>query len=178
MYRIRALSRTQRQAFLSGESMQSTNLLRPTRGCYVKSYLLGDNNYQTAPEEDQLIIYKGWKKLLNSFGSNMEAAIIVNNHSINMQEFCEKVLHKETRDGFDDLRKVWNDMSHIGSSAMPIPLVEQLDLLYGIYNDLEEHLVQKSQVVNEDGRKEEISSFDYDHMRGMDYRAFLGGDPA
>ena len=69
-------------------------------------------------------------------------------------------------------------MSHIGSSAMPIPLVDQLDLLYGIYNDLEEHLVQKSQVVNEDGRKEEISSFDYDHMRGMDYRAFLGGDPA
>ncbi len=166
------------------------------KGCYVKSYLLGDNNYQTAPEEDQLIIYKGWKKLLNSFGSNMEAAVTINNHSINMQEFCEKALHKEAGDGFDELRKDWNDitlqrinegkngiqrdkyltvavhapnalnaarvyhrldqdidktLSRIGSSAAPVPLVEQLDLLYGIYNDAKEHLVQKSKVMNEDG---------------------------
>lgn len=185
------------------------------KGCYVKSYLLGDNNYQTAPEEDQLIIYKGWKKLLNSFGSNMEAAITINNHSINMQEFCEKALHKEAGDGFDELRKDWNDitlqrinegkngiqrdkyltvavhapnalnaarvyhrldqdidktLSRIGSSAAPVPLVEQLDLLYGIYNDAKEHLVQKSKVMNEDGSMEEISSFDYGHMRSMGLR--------
>ena len=42
-----------------------------------------------------------------------------------------------------------------------------LDILYGIYNDAEEHLIQKSRVIDENGNVEEISSFGYEHMRSM-----------
>lgn len=37
-----------------------------------------------------------------------------------------------------------------------------LDILYGIYNDAEEHLIQKSRVIDENGNVEEISSFGYE----------------
>lgn len=182
------------------------------RGCYVKSYRLGDNNYLTAPEEEQLTVYKGWKRLLNSFGTNVEAALTIYNHSINMQEFCEQALYKEAGDGFDDYRKELNEimmqriregrngiqrdkfltiavhahdavkaagvfhrmdqdidktLGRFGSSAAPVPLEERLDILYGIYNDPQDHLIQKSKVLNEDGSLMEITSFDYDHMRSM-----------
>ena len=72
------------------------------KNCYVKTYMIGDNNYLTAPEEEQMIDYKGWKKLLNSFGVNVEAAITIYCHSINMQEFCERALFKDRGDDFDE----------------------------------------------------------------------------
>lgn len=50
-------------------------LIETYPGCYVKSYLIGDNNYLTAPEEEQNVYYRGWKKVLNSFGSNVEFAL-------------------------------------------------------------------------------------------------------
>lgn len=80
------------------------------RGCYVKSYLIGDNNYLTAPEEEQMTVYKGWKSLLNSFGTEVEAALTIYNHSINLRKFCERVMYKETGDGFDDYRKELNEI--------------------------------------------------------------------
>lgn len=182
------------------------------RNCYVKDYLLGGINYLTAPEEEQMTVYKGWKSLLNSLGTNMEAALTIYNHSVNLREFCESALYKETGDGFDDYRKELNDiilqrmkegrngiqkeiyltvavhehnavkaarafhrldkdinktLSRFGSSAIPVSLEDWLDVLYGIYNNPEEHLVQKSKMINEDGVLEEITSFDYDHMRSM-----------
>lgn len=187
-------------------------MIETYRGCYVKNYLLGDNNYLTAPEEEQLTVYKGWKSLLNSFGTEVEAALTIYNHSVNLREFYEKVLYKESGDGFDDYRKEINDillqrmkegrngirkdkyvtiavhehnavkaarvfrrleqdinktLSRFGSVATSVPLEEWLDVLYGIYNNPEEHLVQKSKVLNEEGILEEITSFDYDHMRSM-----------
>lgn len=180
--------------------------------CYVKTYRIGDNNHQTAPEEEQLINYKGWKRLLNSFGVNMEAAITIHCHNINMQEFCERALFKDAGDGFDDYRKELNEiilqriregrngiqrdkyltvavhahsaekaarifrrldqdidktLSRFGSCAAVVPLEEMLDILYGVYNNPNEHLIQKSKVLNENGGLEEITSFDFEHMRAM-----------
>lgn len=83
-------------------------LIETYKGCYVKSYLIGDNNYLTAPEEEQNVYYRGWKKVLNSFGSNVEFALTFNNRSINMTDFFESVLIKETGDEFDHLRKQMN----------------------------------------------------------------------
>lgn len=184
-------------------------------GCFVKSYRIGDNNYQTAPEEEQMIVYKGWKRLLNSFGTNVEAALTIYNHNINMQEFCEQALYKEAGDGFDDYRKELNaiimqriqegrngtqrdkyltvavhahnavkaarvfhrldqdidkTLGRFGSGAVPVTLEEQLDILYGTYNDPGEHLIQKSKVLDEDGCPVEITSFDFKHMRAMGLR--------
>jgi len=181
-------------------------------GCFCKSYWIGNNNYLTAPEEEQMTVYKGWQTVLNSFGNDMEASLTVYNRTINMQEYCEKAMYKETGDGFDDFRKELNEitmqrisegrngiqrdkylnvavhahnaikaarvfhrldqdldktMNRFGSSAVPVSLEESLDILYGIYNDPKEHLVQKSKVLNENGRLEEITSFQYDHMRSM-----------
>lgn len=182
------------------------------RGCYVKNYLIGGINYLTAPEEEQMAVHNGWKSMLNSFGPNMEAALSIYACRVNEQEFYERVLYKETGDGFDDYRKELNDiilqrmkegrngirkekyltvavhehnavkaartfhrldqdlnktLSRFGSSAEPMPLEDWLDVLYGIYNNPEEHLVQKSKMINEDGVPEEITSFDFNHMRSM-----------
>ena len=63
-----------------------------------------------------------------------------------------------------DLNKT---LSRFGSGAEPMPLEDWLDVLYGIYNNPEEHLIQKSKMINEDGVPEEIISFDFDHMRSM-----------
>ena len=191
---------------------ENYQLLETYKGCYVKSYLIGDNNYLTAPEEEQMVVYKGWKRLLNSFGTNVEAALTIYNHSINLQEFCEQALYKEVGDGFDGYRKELNQimmqriregrngiqrdkyltiavhaadvkkaaavyhrldqdidktLGRFGSGAVPVPLEELLDILYGIYNDPREHLIRKSRVLNEEGKLVEIRSFDFDRMRSM-----------
>ena len=45
-------------------------LIETYPGCFVKSYLIGDNNYLTAPEEEQNVYYRGWKKVLNTKRTN------------------------------------------------------------------------------------------------------------
>ena len=187
-------------------------LIETYRGCYEKSYYIGNNNYLTASEDEQTVVYKGWKKVINSLGTDVEAAITIYTHSVNMEDYCEKALYKEVGDAHDEYRKEMNDiilsrlkegrngiqvdkfitiavhahnvikaarafhridqdiektMSRIGSSAVPVPLEEMLDILYGIYNDAEEHLIQKSRVIDENGKVEEITSFGYEHMRSM-----------
>lgn len=181
-------------------------------GCYVKSYLIGDNNYLTAPEEEQEIDYQGYRRLLNSFGTNTEFQLTINNKSVNMQAFREMALLREVGDDFDILRKDMNDviesrmregkngivkekyltvsvhaqapkkayeifqrldgdidstLQKIGSSAKPLSLEETLDILYSIYNDNDEHLIQKTRVVDADGHTHETKSFDYENMRSM-----------
>ena len=187
-------------------------LIETYKCCYEKSYYIGNNNYLTASEDEQNVVYKGWKKVINSLGTDVEAAITIYTHSVNMEDYCEKALYKEVGDAHDGYRKEMNDiilnrlkegrngiqvdkfitiavhahnvikaarafhridqdiektMSRIGSSAVPVPLEEMLDILYGIYNDAEEHLIQKSRVIDENGNVEEISSFGYEHMRSM-----------
>ena len=58
-------------------------------------------------------------------------------------------------------------LGRFGSGAVPVPLEELLDILYGIYNDPREHLIRKSRVLNEEGKLVEIRSFDFDRMRSM-----------
>ena len=53
------------------------DLIETQEGCFVKSYLLGDNNYLTAPEEEQRMSFLGWRKVINSFGTNMEFALTI-----------------------------------------------------------------------------------------------------
>lgn len=187
-------------------------LIETYKGCYVKIYRLGDNNYMTAPEEEQEVDYRGWRKLLNSFGTDCEFSLTINNRSVNQQEFCDSVLIKEVGNKFDNLRKQMNtiilnrmnegkngiikdkyltvavhttnakkahavfqrmdknidkSMQNIGSFVKPLPLEEALDILYSIYNDGDDHLIQKTRVIDDDGHVSESRTFDYDNMRSM-----------
>ena len=187
-------------------------LIETYKNCYVKIYRLGDNNYLTAPEEEQEVDYKGWRKLLNSFGTDCEFALTINNRSVNQQEFCDSVLIKEAGNKFDNLRKQMNtiilnrmnegkngivkdkyltvaihtlnakkayavfqrmdknidkSLQNIGSFVVPLPLEEALDILYSIYNDADDHLVQKTRVVDDNGHVSERKTFDFDNMRSM-----------
>ena len=84
------------------------DLIETYPGCFVKSYLIGDNNYLTAPEDEQKTAFLGWRKVINSFGANMEFALTVNNRNINQEDFRDSVLMKETGDAYDHLRKQMN----------------------------------------------------------------------
>lgn len=188
------------------------DLIETYEGCFVKSYLLGDNNYLTAPEEEQRMSFLGWRKVLNSFGTNMEFSLTINNRNINQQDFRDSVLLKETGDEYDYLRKQMNkiitdrmtdgrnsiqkdkyltvavhvetpekaaavfhrldrdidkSMTKIGSFAKPLSVEDRLEILYGIYNNPEEHFISKSRVFDEEGHTKEIRSFDFNHMRAM-----------
>ncbi len=187
-------------------------LIETYKGCFVRIYQMGDNNYMTAPEEEQEVDYKGWRKLINSFGTDCEFALTINNRSVNQQEFCDSVLIKEVGNEYDKLRKQMNtiilnrmnegkngiikdkyltvaahtanvkkayavfqrmdkniskSMQAIGSSVQPLPLEEALDILYSIYNDGDDHLVQKTRVIDDDGHVSMKKTFDYDNMRSM-----------
>lgn len=187
-------------------------LIETYKGCFVKIYQLGDNNYMTAPEDEQEADYIGWRKLINSFGTDCEFALTINNRSVNQQEFCDSVLIKEVGNEYDKLRKQMNtiilgrmnegkngiikdkyltvavhatnakkayavfqrmdkniskSMQSINSSVQPLPLEETLDILYSIYNDGDDHLVQKMRVIDDDGHVTMKKTFDYNNMRSM-----------
>ena len=187
-------------------------LIETYPGCYTRMYLIGDNNYLTAPEEEQDIDFEGWKGILNSFGYNMEFALTIYNRSINRQEFCDYVLLKEKGDRFDVLIKQMNsiilnrmeegrngiqkdkyltaavhtksakkaamvfgrldyDMDEslrkIRSSATVVSIEERLEILFGIYNSPDEHLIEKSRMTDEEGRTHMVSSFDFANMRSL-----------
>ena len=85
-------------------------LIETYTGCFVKSYYIGDNNYLTAPDEDQLEMFAGWRRVLNSFGNNMEFAVTINNRTMNEDDIREANMMKETGDEFDYLRKQMNQI--------------------------------------------------------------------
>ena len=83
-------------------------LIETYPGCFTRMYRIGDNNFLTAPEEEQDIDAEGWKSILNSFGVHMECALTIYNRSINRQDFADSVLIKEKGDYFDGLIKQMN----------------------------------------------------------------------
>lgn len=188
------------------------HLIETYKNCFVRVFAIGDNNYLTAPEDEQLIAMKEWKKILNSMGTNVEAELIIFDHRINMQDFCERVNFKEHGDKNDVFRKEINEIQmqrisegrggsqidkylavavhekrpvkaaktfsrmerefsktlyRIGSDAKALPILEVLDILYQIYNKSDTHLLQKSRVLDENGKPIEISSFDFEAVRKM-----------
>lgn len=83
-------------------------LIETYPGCYVRNYYIGDNNYMTAPDEDQLEMFKGWRRVLNAINSNMEFAVTINNRTMNEDDIREANMLKETGDEYDYLRKQMN----------------------------------------------------------------------
>lgn len=86
------------------------NLIETYPGLYTRSYYLGENNYQTETEDVENVILTKYRSMLNAFGINCEMSVTIFNKNINMTQFRENVLKKETGDNLDYLR---NEMNHL-----------------------------------------------------------------
>lgn len=75
---------------------------------YSKSYRFQDINYTTTNEEEQINVFERYCKFLNSLDCNFK--ITINNKNKNMVDLRELVLLNYKEDGFDNFRKIYNDI--------------------------------------------------------------------
>ena len=210
---------------------EKENIIESYPGCYTKSYRLTNMNYQTATEQEQDSVLTKWRAYLNSLGCNQEMQLTIFNRVINMRQFREEVLLKETGDGFDNLREQMNEvttasimegkngisrdvyltismhmeagaggrsggkgekgrvnylltvpatvfsrvdadvdkhMKSLGSSASVLSLEDRLEIIHDIYNmDHRGEFLIRTKIVDEQGKMEEVSSFDLQNIRSM-----------
>ena len=75
---------------------------------YSKCYRFQDINYTTATEDEQIGIFERYCKFLNSLDCNYK--ITINNKNKNMDDLRDKVLIAEKNDGFNNYRRIYNDI--------------------------------------------------------------------
>jgi len=75
---------------------------------YSKSYRFTDINYTTTNEEEQVDIFERYCRFLNSLDVNFK--ITINNRNKNMEDLRKLVLLQYKGDGFDNFRKIYNDI--------------------------------------------------------------------
>lgn len=78
--------------------------------CFTKAYFLDDVNFKTASQQDQDFIFLKYGDMLNMFGSDVSAQIVIYNRRIAQEEFNENVLMKYQGDGLDEYREEQNAM--------------------------------------------------------------------
>ena len=89
---------------------EDSGIIETKQNCYTKTYALQDINYQIAKEVDQEEMFIRYGQFLNSFDSDVEFQITINNKNIAQENFEAATLIKDQFDGFDHLRKEYNDM--------------------------------------------------------------------
>lgn len=75
---------------------------------YSKCYRFQDINYTTTNEDEQIDIFERYCKFLNSLDCNFK--ITINNKNKNMEDLKQYLLLKYVDDGYDNFRKVYNDI--------------------------------------------------------------------
>jgi hypothetical protein len=75
---------------------------------YSKCYRFMDINYTTTNEEEQIDIFERYCKFLNSLDCNFK--ITVNNKNKDMYELRNEILLPYQQDGYDQFRKIYNDI--------------------------------------------------------------------
>lgn len=78
------------------------------QGKFSKCYAFTDINYATTTENEQMDIFERYCKLLNSLDCNFK--ITINNKNKNMEDFRNEILLPYASDGYDDFRKIYNDI--------------------------------------------------------------------
>ena len=131
------------------------NLIESYDGCYTRTYEIANINYQTASEPEQESILTKWRAFLNSLGSESEMQLTIFNRNINMRQFEEDILLKETGDGFDYLRRDFNKVllsritegkngisknEYITLSVHADSVKNALDVFHRLDNDINEHM--------------------------------------
>lgn len=80
----------------------------PSMNRYSKSYRFQDINYSTTSAEEQSNIFLGYCKFLNSLECNYK--ITINNKNKDMGNLRGEVLLAYKYDGYDNFRKIYNDI--------------------------------------------------------------------
>ena len=79
-----------------------------SRNRYSKSYLIQDINYTTTSDEEQKNIANLYCKFLNAMDCNFK--LTINNKNRDMARMREQVMLSYLEDGYDELRKAYNDV--------------------------------------------------------------------
>lgn len=98
------------QATIPIERAFANGMIESTPGYYTKSYKIKDVNFKVAPREIQEKIFLKYESFLNTFDSNVEIQVVLNNHSVDEKEVLKDVLMKYSGDGLDELRRESNDI--------------------------------------------------------------------
>ena len=97
-------------------AVAENGIFEVSRNKYSKCYRFQDINYTTATEDEQIGIFERYCKFLNSLDCNYK--ITINNKNKNMEDLRDKVLITEKNDGFNNYRRIYND---IIEEKMPRP---------------------------------------------------------
>ncbi len=89
-------------------AVAENGIFEVSRNKYSKCYRFQDINYTTATEDEQIGIFERYCKFLNSLDCNYK--ITINNKNKNMENLRDKVLITEKNDGFNNYRRIYNDI--------------------------------------------------------------------
>ena len=89
-------------------AVAENGIFEVSRNKYSKCYRFQDINYTTATEDEQIGIFERYCKFLNSLDCNYK--ITINNKNKNMEDLRDKVLITEKNDGFNNYRRIYNDI--------------------------------------------------------------------
>ncbi len=89
-------------------AVAENGIFEVSKNKYSKCYRFHDINYTTATEDEQIGIFERYCKFLNSLDCNYK--ITINNKNKNMDDLRDKVLITEREDGFNNYRRIYNDI--------------------------------------------------------------------
>lgn len=92
------------------ECIYANGIIETTPGFFSKSYYLNDGNFKVATDDEQDKMFKNYQTLLNSFGSDVNAEVTINNKNIDKDDLLNDILLKPKDDGKNDLREEYNNM--------------------------------------------------------------------
>ena len=114
---FKELKKASEPLYKSPKSIQETieimavaenGIFEVSKNRFSKCYRFQDINYTTATEDEQIGIFERYCKFLNSLDCNFK--ITINNKNKNMADLREKVLLAYCDDGYDNFRKIYNDI--------------------------------------------------------------------
>lgn len=77
-------------------------------GCYTRAYRLEDISFKIAPDEEQVRIFREWGKLLNSFSTDTNFQIVIQNHAADRRAMLKDIRYETRPDGLDKYRQEMN----------------------------------------------------------------------
>ena len=90
---------------------EKDNLIEAYPGLFTRMYRIQENNYQTETEDCQQQIFIKLRSAFNAIGADCECAVTIFNRDINIEDFKDVALKKETGDELDYLRRELNDIT-------------------------------------------------------------------
>ena len=92
------------------DRMWKDGICRVSEGYYTKTIAFEDINYQLATLGDKKSILEDWSSFLNFFDSSIHFELSFVNTVTDKKQFLKRIRIEPANDGFDDLRKEYNQM--------------------------------------------------------------------